>query len=167
MDNIWWYIPIWVCLKMLAKPLNLMVLLIIIPFLNGYFIGNINPTFQTNPHQSSSIFINLHQSSSFFPMAGPKFWFWKVLTRTIITISISKINPLPSPNLLSAYVPWEGRTFARVEPFESHSPWCRTDICWLRPMLQRDYGYLKGNSERWKWKDINENRHLNNLKYII
>ena len=76
------------------------------------------------------ICINLHQSSSFFPMAGPKFWFWKVLTHTI---SISKINPLPSPNLLSAYVPWEGRTFAGVEPFESHSPWCRTDICWLCP----------------------------------
>ena len=31
---------------MLAKPLNLMVLLIIIPFLNGYVIGNINPIFR-------------------------------------------------------------------------------------------------------------------------
>ena len=30
------------------RPLNPMVLLIIIPFLNGYFIGNI-PYFQTNP----------------------------------------------------------------------------------------------------------------------
>ena len=30
-------------------PLNPMVLLIIIPFLNGYFIGNI-PYFQTNPY---------------------------------------------------------------------------------------------------------------------
>ena len=41
---------IWVCLKMLAKPLNPMVFMIIIPFLNGYFIGNINPTFSvTNP----------------------------------------------------------------------------------------------------------------------
>ena len=39
---------IWVCLKMLAKPLNPMVLLIIIPMKNGYFIGNI-PYFQTNP----------------------------------------------------------------------------------------------------------------------
>ena len=28
-----------------SVPLNPMVLLIIIPFLNGYFIGNINPTF--------------------------------------------------------------------------------------------------------------------------
>ena len=31
-----------------SVPLNPMVLLIIIPFLNGYFIGNI-PYFQTNP----------------------------------------------------------------------------------------------------------------------
>ena len=36
---------IWVCLKMVSTPLYLMVLLIIIPFLNGYFIGKINPTF--------------------------------------------------------------------------------------------------------------------------
>ena len=32
-----------------SVPLNPMVLLIIVPFLNGYFIGNI-PYFQTNPH---------------------------------------------------------------------------------------------------------------------
>ena len=38
-----------VCLKMLAKPLNPMVLLIIIPIFNGYFIGNINPTFSDKP----------------------------------------------------------------------------------------------------------------------
>ena len=37
---------IWVCLKMLAKPLNPMVLLIIIPFWNGYFIGNIPNIFR-------------------------------------------------------------------------------------------------------------------------
>ena len=30
-----------------------MVLLIIIPFLNGYFIGNINPTFSDKPTQKS------------------------------------------------------------------------------------------------------------------
>ena len=40
--------PKWVCLKMVSTPLYPMVLLIIIPFLNGYFIGNI-PYFQTNP----------------------------------------------------------------------------------------------------------------------
>ena len=34
-----------------SVPLNPMVLLIIIPFLNGYFIGNI-PYFQTNPYQT-------------------------------------------------------------------------------------------------------------------
>ena len=44
---------IWVCLKMSCTPLYPMVLLIIIPFLNGYFIGNIYiyPTFSlTNPY---------------------------------------------------------------------------------------------------------------------
>ena len=33
-----------------SVPLNPMVLLIMIPFLNGYFIGNI-PYFQTNPYE--------------------------------------------------------------------------------------------------------------------
>ena len=37
------------CLKMLCTPVNPMVLLIIIPFLNGYFIGNINPTCSDKP----------------------------------------------------------------------------------------------------------------------
>ena len=36
---------VWKC----CVPLNPMVLLIIIPFLNGYFIGNINPTFSDKP----------------------------------------------------------------------------------------------------------------------
>ena len=40
---------IWVCLKMLCTPLYPMVLLIITPMKNGYFIGNI-PHFQTNPY---------------------------------------------------------------------------------------------------------------------
>ena len=35
-----------VCLKMLCTPLYPMVLLIIIPFLNGYFIGNIPNIFR-------------------------------------------------------------------------------------------------------------------------
>ena len=34
------------CLKMLCTPLKPMVLLIIIPFLNGYFIGNIPNIFR-------------------------------------------------------------------------------------------------------------------------
>ena len=42
---------IWVCLKLLCTPKNPMVLLIIIPFLNGYFIGSI-PHFQTYPYVS-------------------------------------------------------------------------------------------------------------------
>ena len=42
-----------------SVPLNPMVLLIIIPFLNGYFIGNINPTFSvTNPY-SDQIHVEL------------------------------------------------------------------------------------------------------------
>ena len=44
----WAEILLWVCLKMLCTPLYPMVLLIIIPMKNGYFIGNI-PYFQTNP----------------------------------------------------------------------------------------------------------------------
>ena len=48
---------IWVCLKMLAKPLKPMVLLIIIPFLNGYFIGKINPTFSgSNPYTNHILY---------------------------------------------------------------------------------------------------------------
>ena len=43
------HIVMWVCLKMVRKPLNPMVLLIIIPFWNGYFIGNIDPTFSDKP----------------------------------------------------------------------------------------------------------------------
>ena len=38
------------CVWKWLVPLNPMVLLIIIPFLNGYFIGNI-PYFQTNPYE--------------------------------------------------------------------------------------------------------------------
>ena len=40
---------IWVCLKMSCTPLYPMVLLIIIPMKNGYFIGKINPTFSDKP----------------------------------------------------------------------------------------------------------------------
>ena len=50
---------IWVCLIMLAKPLKPMVLLIILPFLNGYFIGNINPTFSDTPICSQVHWIGL------------------------------------------------------------------------------------------------------------
>ena len=42
---VWTYGFVWKC----CVPLNPMVLLIIIPFLNGYFIGNI-PYFQTHPY---------------------------------------------------------------------------------------------------------------------
>ena len=43
------HLNIFGCVWKCCVPLNPMVLLIIIPFLNGYFIGNI-PYFQTNPH---------------------------------------------------------------------------------------------------------------------
>ena len=50
-------ITIWVCLKMLAKPLNPLVLLIIIPMKNGYFIGNIPNIFrQTHIYGSRNHF---------------------------------------------------------------------------------------------------------------
>ena len=38
-----------------------MVLLIIIPFLNGYFIGNINPTFSDKPMYSNGYWISWRQ----------------------------------------------------------------------------------------------------------
>ena len=57
-------IMIWVCLKMLCTPLYPMVLLIIIPMKNGYFIGNIQ-YFQTNPYRHFGPFISgiLHTSA--------------------------------------------------------------------------------------------------------
>ena len=42
------------CLKMSCTTLNPMVLLIIIPMKNGYFIGNI-PYFQTNPYSNMGL----------------------------------------------------------------------------------------------------------------
>ena len=49
-------------------PLNPMVLLIIIPFLNGYFIGNINPTFSDKPMSSSSFDADFSSPSVLPPM---------------------------------------------------------------------------------------------------
>ena len=57
----------WVCLKMLCTPLYPMVLLIILPFLNGYFIGNINPTFSgPNPNQLLNFLSPWHRLHSVF-----------------------------------------------------------------------------------------------------
>ena len=44
---------IWLIMVNNSIPLNPMVLLIIIPMKNGYFIGNINPTFSDFPHTAS------------------------------------------------------------------------------------------------------------------
>ena len=50
---------------MLCTPLYPMVLLIIIPFLNGYFIGNINPTFSgPNPYACFRLLYVLSQRAS-------------------------------------------------------------------------------------------------------
>ena len=70
---------IWVCLKMSCTPLYPMVLLIIIPFLNGYFIGNI-PYFQTNPN---SEYVNLGRKMSqswvlFLCTLSSFTWWWKI-----------------------------------------------------------------------------------------
>ena len=43
-----------------SVPLNPMVLLIIIPMKNGYFIGNINPTFSDKPVSNQSHAGNIH-----------------------------------------------------------------------------------------------------------
>ena len=50
-----------------SVPLNPMVLLIIIPITNGYFIGNINPTFSDKP----TILIPLPQHLGHSDIAGP------------------------------------------------------------------------------------------------
>ena len=47
----------WVCLKMSCTPVNPMVLLIIILMKNGYFIGNINPTFSDKPMSRTNGYI--------------------------------------------------------------------------------------------------------------
>ena len=48
-------ILIWVCLKIEKTPFYPMVLLIIIPFLNGYLFGNI-AYFQTKPYSKITVF---------------------------------------------------------------------------------------------------------------
>ena len=52
------WIFIWVCLKMLCKPLNPMVLLIIIPI---KWLFHWEPYFQTNPY----VFMDFHGVSDF------------------------------------------------------------------------------------------------------
>ena len=60
-------------------PLYPMVLLIIIPFLNGYFIGNINPTFSDKP--IFSLFHFRWRENAFFfpyPIMGAQHWLLQV-----------------------------------------------------------------------------------------
>ena len=49
-----------------SVPLNPMVLLIIIPFLNGYFIGNINPTFSDKSIFQARFLIVSHVQKSVY-----------------------------------------------------------------------------------------------------
>ena len=81
-------LSMWVCLK-IVYPIFPMVLLIIIPFLNGYFIGNIH-YFQTNP------------------CIYPSQFCWYITTRMIwnrqaqwsqVTALMSRIGPLAAPQL--------------------------------------------------------------------
>ena len=67
--NNWGNFNIWVCLKMLCTPLYPMVLLIIIPMNNGYFIGKINPTFSDKAISSPSPFFGT--TSWEFPKVKP------------------------------------------------------------------------------------------------
>ena len=53
------------------NPIYPMVLLIIIPFLNGYFIGNINPTFSDKPILSCWRHDARSGSSALYPTVHP------------------------------------------------------------------------------------------------
>ena len=55
-----------------SVPLNPMVLLIIIPFLNGYFIGNINPTFSDKPILVAHFLGFLTDYHDYHPQPGRK-----------------------------------------------------------------------------------------------
>ena len=65
---------VWKC----CVSLNPMVLLIIIPFLNGYFIGNINPTFSDKPTWTFTNHIFFH------------FWLQRICSKNI-SLQIQKI----------------------------------------------------------------------------
>ena len=80
-----WYGCVWKC----CVPLNPMVLLIIIPMKNGYFIGNINPTFSDTPilNQRCSLLTH-HKNSHVSFLAGvdvqkmEQAWNWVSLRST-------------------------------------------------------------------------------------
>ena len=82
---------VWKCRVPQKKP---MVLLIIIPFLNGYFIGNINPTFSgPNPFQYSTLTVHPmknHQMFSHSPAIHQPF------TRSFMLQSHPESHPIPS-----------------------------------------------------------------------
>ena len=71
---------VWVCLKMLCTPENPMVLLIIIPILNRYFIGG-RPHFQTYP---------CGFNVEFFVLFDCLMTFYDVLRRFMVLFSWSK-----------------------------------------------------------------------------
>ena len=102
-----WGIPptyiklIWVCLKMLCTSFYPMVLLIIIPFLNGYFIGKINPTFSDKPIFASR---NILTNDVILGYHGVTFFSTKLLDTT--RSGIFAVWGLPNTGWNS----WERRT---------------------------------------------------------
>ena len=72
-------------LKMVSTPLYPMVLLIIIPMKNGYFIGNINPTFSDKPKFRSFdriLMIKLIKQKGFHVDSNMKFYMGRKNSQT-------------------------------------------------------------------------------------
>ena len=65
------------CVWKWLVPLNPMVLLIIIPMKNGYFIGNINPTFSDKPRRCSLGMCNFPFSCEAFGSVQFSLWWVK------------------------------------------------------------------------------------------
>ena len=107
-----------VCLKMLCTPFYPMVLLIIIPFLNGYFIGNINPTFSDKPiwslWQSNMACWNMGNSWEI-----PPIYAWCSQLETSIHSGFA-ITPHANADLhVRSYSDWEFRPLLCGAPWSS------------------------------------------------
>ena len=88
-----------------SVPLNPMVLLIIIPMKNGYFIGNINPTCSDKPicgiYPSSNCRVNYH--SAVFLGSSPSPW----LLHPTHPLSMSQLSAAWRQNL-QKHMSWYG-----------------------------------------------------------
>ena len=74
----------WVCLKMVSTPLYPMVLLIIIPMKNGYFIGNI-----PNIFRQTQILIQIDSDCLLLGYTARKVWqydaiYWAISKKTLL-----------------------------------------------------------------------------------